>query len=124
MKAIIAVNCLGYIGRDNKLIWKSKQDLLHFKELTLNQRLLVGYNTSTLLPKLKNREIIVDDMNKIIENIDWCIGGKRTYEKYCHLFTELHISRIDNYEIGDTLFPDLKNLNPNCKIFTYNFKCD
>lgn len=124
MKAIIAVNAFGYIGRSNKLIWKCKQDLIHFKSLTLNQTLIVGYNTSLELPKLKDRIVLIDERDKLIENADWCIGGRKTYEKYCHLFTELHISRIENYEIGDTLFPDLKNLSPNCKIFTYNFECD
>jgi dihydrofolate reductase len=29
MKAIIAVNNLGYIGKDNTLIWKSIEDLKH-----------------------------------------------------------------------------------------------
>jgi len=54
--------------------------------------------------------------------VDWCIGGKKTYEKYCQYFTELHISHIDNNSIGDIMFPDLRNLNPNCKIYNYNFK--
>lgn len=57
-------------------------------------------------------------------SIDWCIGGKRTYEKYCHLFMELHISHINDDTIGDVPYPDLKNLNPNCKIFHYYFDVD
>jgi dihydrofolate reductase len=125
MKAIIAVNNLGYIGKDNTLIWKSIEDLKHFKDLTYGKKLIVGYNTSKLLPKLSNREVIIDDesLNNInIDDIDWCVGGKYTYEKYCHLFTELHISHIDNNDIGDTMFPDLRKLNKNCKIFNYFFK--
>ena len=34
---------------------------------------------------------------------------------------ELHISHIDNDDIGDVTFPDLTNLNPECKIFNYTF---
>ncbi len=122
MKAIIAVNNLGYIGVNNELLWKSQQDMSHFVKQTLNQRLLVGYNTSTNLPKLNNREVIVDDRDNEITDVDWCIGGKKTYEKYAKHFTELHISHIDNNDIGDIMFPDLMNLSPDCKIFNYYFK--
>ena len=122
MKAIIAVNNLGYIGLNNELLWKSQQDMSHFVKTTLNQRLLVGYNTSINLPKLKNREIVIDNREEEVTNIDWCIGGKKTYEKYAKYFTELHISHIDNNDIGDIMFPDLKDLNVECKIFNYYFK--
>jgi dihydrofolate reductase len=125
MKAIVAVNNLGYIGRDNNLLWFSSEDLKHFKNLTMGAKLLVGYNTSLTLPPLYNREIFIDKREynlKDIPQMDWCIGGKKTYEKFCHLFTELHISHINDNKIGDTMFPDLKNLNPNCKIYNYYFE--
>ena len=121
MKAIIAVNNLGYIGLNNKLLWSSSGDLSHFVKLTMGQKLLVGYNTSLELPPLKNRTILIDNRDELL-GADWCIGGKKTYEKYAHLFTELHISHIDDNNIGDVMFPDLKNLNPECKIFNYHFK--
>jgi len=57
-----------------------------------------------------------------VTNVDWCIGGKKTYEKYAKYFTELHISHIDNNDIGDIMFPDLRDLNKDCKIFNYHFK--
>lgn len=123
MKAIIAVNNLGFIGKDNTLIWRCKEDLQLFKEKTLNKKIIVGYNTHKFLPKLKNREVIIDDRNKHLD-ADWCIGGKKTYEKYCHLFTELHISHINDNSIGDTIIPDLSNINPNCKIYNYFFETD
>ena len=122
MKAIIAKNNLSYIGLDNKLLWNSQQDMSHFIKETLNKRLLVGYNTSINLPKLKNREVIIDERDELILDVDWCIGGKKTYEKYAPHFTELHISHIDDNNIGDIMFPDFRNLNPNCKIFNYYFK--
>ncbi len=123
MKAIIAVNNLSYIGFEDGLPWDSKKDLNHFKKLTQNSTLLVGYKTNQTLPKLKNRTLILDRRGEglINEKIDWCIGGKKTYEKYCHLFEELHISFIDNNNVGDVQFPDLKNLNKKCKIYIYFF---
>ena len=122
MRAIIAVNNLGYIGKDNKLFWYSPDDLAHFKDLTLGSSILVGYNTYYSLPELPNRDIMLDDRNYFRLEAEWCIGGKRTYEKYAPYFTELHISHIDDNTIGDVMFPDFKDLNPRCEIFNYNFK--
>jgi len=121
LKALIACNNLGFIGIDDKLLWHNSEDLKHFKRLTLNQRLLVGWRTAQALPPLKNRELIIDQRDNIITDVDWCIGGKKTYEKYCHLFTELHISHIDNNEIGNVTIPDFTMLNKNCIIFNYDF---
>ena len=121
MKAIIAVNNLGFIGKGNTLLWHNKEDLRHFKILTDGGTLLVGYNTFSELPKLKNRELIVDQRNEYYLNVDWCIGGRKTYEKYSPYFTEIHISHIDDNKIGDIMFPNLTKLNPDCKIFNYYF---
>ena len=123
MKAIIAVNKLNYIGLNDSLPWRCSEDLKHFKRMTDVGTLLVGHNTSQKMPPLPGRTVIVDERGVIVtEGIDWCIGGKKTYEKYAHLFTELHISRIDNESDGDTIYPDLSALNPDCEVFEYNFK--
>lgn len=122
MKAIIAVNNLNYIGLNGKIPWQSADDYKHFRELTTGCTLLVGYNTAISLPKLNNRTIIIDNENIDLEKIDWCIGGTKTFEKYCYLFTELHVSHIDDDTVGDILFPNLEKLNPDCKIYNYNFK--
>ena len=121
MKAIIAVNNLGYIGLDGKLLWEFKEDLIHFKKMTLNQSLVVGYRTSLLLPPLNRRNLIIDDRDDLVTEVDWCIGGKRTYEKYCEYFDELHISYINDNSIGDTMFPDLRNLKKDCVVYRYYF---
>jgi len=124
MKGIVSVNNLCFIGKENELLWKCKEDLNHFKNLTLNTKILVGYNTFTKLPPLPKREIILDERNGLVndfELIDWCIGGKKTYEKYSPYFTELHISHINDNSIGDCMFPNFKNLNKNCKIYNYYF---
>lgn len=159
MKGIIAVNNLNIIGVNSFLPWKSSEDMKHFRNLTMGGNILVGYNTSILLPMLDERKIFIYlrkpykkyDINgnetphlyltdfkinedrysnfvndETIENvkIDWCIGGKKTFEKYCNRFTELHISHINDNTEGDVTYPDFKNLNPNCKIFHYYFEVD
>lgn len=124
MKAIIAKNALGFIGLDGRLPWHCEEDLAHFKRLTTGQCLLVGRNTFVGLPKLKGRQLQIDARGEVMvdkNNIDWCVGGKATYEKYARFFTELHISTIeDDYTQGDTTYPKL-DLHPNCKIFNYSF---
>ena len=125
MKAIIAVNNLGFIGKGDQLLWHNKEDLRHFQRLTQYGTLLVGYRTAQGLPPLPNRELIVidrrDDSTQHYADAEWCIGGKKTYEDFCHMFTELHISHINDNQIGDVTFPNLRRLKPDCKIFNYNF---
>jgi len=125
VRAIVAVNNLGFIGLDDKLLWHNKEDLRHFKNMTYGSTLLVGYRTAMALPPLKNRELIIFDRREHSPThyyeCEWCIGGKKTYEKFCDSFTELHISHINNNEIGNVTFPNLYKLNTNCKIFNYYF---
>ena len=125
MKAIICKNAVGSIGDKGRLLWHCKDELKHFASLTAGSTLLVGYNTYQQLPLLKGRKVRLDSSDGLfadLESIDWCIGGQRTYNKYAHLFTELHISTIVNdFQVGDTLMPKLLNLNPECKIFNYQF---
>lgn len=127
MIAIIAVNNLGFIGFANKIPWKCNADLQHFKAMTMGKTMLVGYNTYQGLPGVvKAREINIDVRSSFyaLTKNTICIGGKKTYEKYCYQFTELHISKINDNTIGDCLFPNLSELNPDCKIFVYNFEID
>ena len=127
MKGILAINKIRYIGLNNNLPWKSKTDFAHFRRMTLNSKLLVGYRTSLTLPHLDAREIIIYDKFDITTNYnqaDWCIGGKATYENFCDRFTELHISHINDETEGDTMEPDFRNLNFNCKIYHYYFDVD
>lgn len=62
--------------------------------------------------------------NDEIVKIDWCIGGKYTYERFCSVFTELHISHINDNTIGDVVVPNFALLNKDCKIYNYYFDTD
>lgn len=134
MIGIIAVNNIGYIGKNNKLLWECSEDLKHFKKITTDKKLICGYNTFKTLPNVvKNRTtVILDPRDELFDDIYnlsefdqsniICIGGKKTYEKYCKYFSELHISRINDNKIGDCRYPDFTELNINCKIFNYYFE--
>lgn len=127
MKAIIAINKKGYIGKDDKLPWKCKEDLKHFKNLTMGCKLLVGRVTYESLPKLKGREMIVvgkgyNTLEQALEKKpDWIIGGKRIYESTIHLCEELHISEINDDTIGDTKAPNfIKNFSGRKIIYKFD----
>lgn len=125
MKAILAVNNLGFIGFRNGLPWNCGADLKHFKRMTMGCNLVVGYNTSEGLPLLGGRKVFVFGRDSFsYDEIDFCIGGKATYERLCHFFTELHISHINDNTIGDVVAPNLMNLNLGCKVFNYYFDVD
>lgn len=125
MKAILAVNNLGFIGLGSGLPWKCKSDFKHFKSMTMDCTLLVGHNTFLTLPPLEGRRIVVLGRDTFdYDEIDWCIGGAKTYERFSPLFTELHISHINDNTIGDVMIPNFRYLNPKCKIFSYRFEID
>lgn len=130
MKLIVAVNNLGYIGKDGGMLWHCTEDLKHFKSKTLDTRCLVGRKTWEGINFLKRREFIVVGSgvelghlkleDAIATNSDWVIGGGRIYEQTVHLCEEIHISIIDDNTIGDVSFKIPEGYKG--EIFKYYFK--
>lgn len=132
MKAIIAINRLGFIGLNNGIPWRCSADLKHFKELTYGHFCLVGRKTYEGLPPLGGRELIVLSGSSpryhslgwavatIQANDGWVIGGATVYEQTLHECSELHISIINDYTVGDTMCPNLRNFKG--EIFVYEFE--
>ena len=132
---IVAVNNLGYIGKDNKLLCEDPADLKHFKEVTNNGIIVMGKNTWESLPKkpLPNRQSFVlsksseqseifyndlfellDDATKIakLKNLNeiWIIGGESIYSQTSFLADDIYISVIDDNSKG-CLPPSTVNLS-------------
>lgn len=90
MVALILAHDLNYgIGKDGKLPWKVKEDLKHFKEVTIGHDLIVGRKTAECLPPLKGRNLhvvsrnglsIEDALERATDPI--IIGGAEVYH-YC-----------------------------------------
>lgn len=125
----MALNNLHFIGLNGELPWRSSEDLKHFKKLTKGCVLICGYNTLLKLPPLEGR-VVLEATPELIQSIydephlykdDWCIGGAKTYMKLAPLFTEFHISYINDDTIGDTFAPDLNLTKHGCKIYRYKF---
>ena len=114
MKAILACDSQGGIGKDNKLPWaRLEGDLPRFKELTENQIVIMGRNTWESIPEkyrpLPNRINIVvsrqqldlpkgvgliNDINMIDASpVVWCIGGAELFKSLLPKITEIHLSQ-------------------------------
>lgn len=124
MDMIVAINKLGYIGKDGGLIWKCSDDLKWFKEVTMGKKCLVGRKTFESLPPLKGRELIVVSRNDLPLkealklNPDIVIGGGEIYRQTIHMINTLYLSIINDEQIGDTKFPTIPN---NIKIIKKRF---
>ena len=137
MKAIACVNDNDGIGFRNRIPWKSKLDMRHFKELTMgNGRNAVVMGRRTFeslncrpLPGRRNY-VLTQNPSLLRTNGDVCIetdidnilmlpslfdevfiiGGSQVYEIFAPYITEWYITRITNSQLCDAfLRVDLKN---------------
>lgn len=124
MSAIItAMTKQRVIGKDNKLPWHIKEDLMLFKELTLNKTIIMGRKTYESIgrPLPKRQNIVVsstlkDDRVEIASSLQEAIkmaefpicfvGGASIYREALLLADELFISEVKKDYEGDTFFPD------------------
>lgn len=148
LKAIAAVNNLGYIGKDGRLMWKSKEDFKHFKSKTMGGILIVGRKTfendfggkglpgrscvvissNGLSPhqaiseavKQKNIQELTALSAGEVKTVDiWVVGGGTVYEQLMPFVDEFHLSRINDDQAGDTKL-DMSKFNG--ILIEYNFE--
>ena len=128
---IAAIGKNNELGLNNDLIWHLPNDLKYFKETTLNQTIVMGYNTFVSLGRvLPNRKHIVLSYQKIklpdcviqFNNIDdllnyikdkdvFIIGGASLYNLFIDKADRLYLTEIDDSHEADVYFPQFdKNL--------------
>lgn len=138
------------LGKDNHLLWHLKEDLQFFKEMTMNQTIIMGYNTFLSLGRvLPNRKHIVlsyqernlpeevllfhslEEVLSYIRNMDvFIIGGASIYEQFIDKADKLYLTEIEDSKEADTFFPDfdkkqytktlLKSNQENGVFYTHN----
>ncbi len=134
IKILVAHDENNLIGKDNKMPWDIKEELLHFKETTYNKKVLFGRKTYEGINNiLKNRDIyvlsrdenlefnknekitIINDYKLIVEkymkNKDediYICGGAEIYKLFLPYTDEIIVSIIKGKYIGDKYFPKLK----------------
>lgn len=126
MKIILAVDRDFGIGKDNKLLFHLKKDLAHFKDLTLNNIVIMGrktYNSMNgVLPKRENivltrnkdlkldDALVFNDIENLLEYVKenkndrevFVIGGKEIVDLLLDFCDEAIITKIDAKKDADT----------------------
>ena len=126
---IVAISENNIIGIKNKIPWHIKEDMLRFKELTLNHPVIMGRKTYESFPPkfrpLPERKNIVlsKTLNPkkgiyIARNIEraleltggkdsYIIGGEKIYELFLPITDKIELTRIYNSYEGDIFFPKI-----------------
>lgn len=134
--AIVAINMVNGIGRDNTIPWKCSSDLNIFRSKTMNKIVIVGRKTAESLPKLEGRIVLCisksgsleQDKNncRIFNSIEHAInfskenypdfeificGGASIYSQSWKYIDMLHVSWIYNdIECDSYLSLNLENM--------------
>jgi dihydrofolate reductase len=112
-------------SKNNTLPWKFKSDLMFFKELTLYENVLMGYNTYLSIGHgLKDRNnivlttkniilddaVVLNDIESVIKiNLDelFIIGGSKIYSQFINIADTIYLTHIDYEFDGDIYFPKI-----------------
>lgn len=131
MGLIVAIAQNREIGYKKELIYRIKEDLAKFKQITMDSYIIMGRNTYESIPKnLPRRKYIVlsrDDkfnleppkivhrsleetlafISKEKESTFWVIGGEKIYAKFLPYIDKMHVTEIfSTYPNADTFFPE------------------
>lgn len=118
------------LGYQNDLIWKIKEDLKFFKEVTMGSYIIMGKNTYDSLPRslpgrkyivlTSNEELkkienilvfssleeILDFTSKTDESMYYVIGGGQVYSSFLPYVDSMHLTEIDeSFPQAQTYFP-------------------
>lgn len=128
MFAIVCVSENWGIGKDGALLFRIKEDLQRFRELTLDKTVVMGRKTLQSLPGgkgLPQRRNIVLTGNRAFtaENAEVChfpveavltageeaaiIGGGEVYRLFLPLCHRVYVTRVFAAPPADTFFPNL-----------------
>lgn len=118
------------IGKNGWMPWDLKEDLQHFKALTLNHKIVMGRKTFAGLKKAlphrytyvltkdasfqvvdENAEVVTQleklmDTYKNSSEVLYICGGAQVYQLALPMVDEMWISLVDGKYEGDTFFPE------------------
>ena len=120
---IAAVGSNGVIGRDNDLPWRIREDLRHFKQLTLGHTLVMGRKTYDSIgrPLPGRRTVVVTrqpdwsaDGVEVVHTLEealkyegdlYVAGGGEIYRQALPHADRLELTEVDQSPEGDVTFP-------------------
>ncbi|TQJ17828.1 dihydrofolate reductase [Kribbella jejuensis] len=122
---IAAVGQNGVIGRDNDLPWRIREDLQHFKQLTLGHTLVMGRKTYDSIgrPLPGRRTVVVTrqpdwsaDGVEVVHTLEealkydgtlYVAGGGEIYRQALPYADTLELTEVHQSPAGDVTFPAL-----------------
>lgn len=122
---IAAIGRNGVIGRDNDLPWRIREDLQHFKALTLGHTLVMGRKTYDSIgrPLPGRRTVVVTrqpawsaDGVDVVHTLEealkydgdlYVAGGGEIYRQALPYADRLELTEVDQSPTGDVTFPSL-----------------
>jgi dihydrofolate reductase len=120
---IAAVGANGVIGRDNDLPWRIREDLQHFKQLTLGHTLVMGRKTYDSIgrPLPGRRTVVVTrqpdwsaDGVEVVNDLETALkhdgdlyvaGGGEIYRQALPYADRLELTEVAQSPTGDVTFP-------------------
>lgn len=120
---IAAVGANGVIGRDNDLPWRIREDLQHFKQLTLGHTLVMGRKTYDSIgrPLPGRRTVVVTRQPDweaegvdVVHDVETALkqdgdiyvaGGGEIYRQALPYADRLELTEVDQSPDGDITFP-------------------
>ncbi|QNE18906.1 dihydrofolate reductase [Kribbella qitaiheensis] len=120
---IAAIGANGVIGRDNDLPWRIREDLQHFKQLTLGHTLVMGRKTYDSIgrPLPGRRTVVVTrqpdwsaDGVEVVHTVEealksdgdiYVAGGGEIYRQALPYADRLELTEVDQSPDGDVTFP-------------------
>lgn len=124
---IVALIDEGYgLGKDNKLLYRIKEDMKFFREITTNHYIVMGKNTflslNGLLPNRKHLVISTsmesDNFVKVYKSINdflsdsafmdedvFVIGGGQIYKELLPYTDLMYLTKVHFYKEADAHFP-------------------
>lgn len=116
---IVGVNNKGFIGKDGHMMWHNKEDLKHFKDITMWNALVVGRKTLDTLPSAVNKGRVLIPVSRSGNSVEealqkasdiankntiFVIGGAEIYKETEKYTDFILLSRIDDDQEGDSSF--------------------
>ncbi len=139
MKAILHADREWGIGKNNSLMFRIPDDMKFFKQTTIGNVVVMGYNTLKSFPggkPLKDRVnivlsatpfecegcIVVNSLNRLFAELEkydpdkvFLIGGAMTYKTLLPYCSEVLVTKVDAVGGADTFFENLDK-NPDFEL--------
>lgn len=128
LSLIAAVGKNGELGYNNNLIWKIREDLQFYKDMTMGKKIIMGRNTLESMPlkALEGRHPIVltskpletctnlevyHDLNSLLNYVSetntefMVVGGAKVYEQLLPYIQIMYLTEIEREAYADSFFP-------------------